>query len=178
MKSTWLIAKSAAIVAISLTVATGGAQAASLSAQISIEVSTPMTMTQTQSLDFGAISAVGTITVDPNSSAISDQGAQAGEIKVNVGAAQAIPLTVTVPATATLSDNGAGDDLDVTGITVGTPTMGAGSTGDCSAGCNVSSADNGDLVFPLGATLSMAVGNGTYPNDTYSGQFTIMAAYQ
>lgn len=199
MNSTSFFVKSATIAAISMLALAGSAHAATLKADMSVVVATPMTMTQTQSLDFGAIavvsgsngSAAGTITMDPNSGAISDpaaeanganivhlNGAQAGEIKVNVGAAEAIPMTVTVPSTATLSDSGAGDDLDVTAITVGTPTVGSGSTGDCSSGCAVTSADNGDLVFPLGATLAMAAGDGSYPNDTYSGQFTIIAAYQ
>ncbi len=199
MKTTSFLIRSAAIAAVSMMALPGVSQAATLNADISAVVATPMAVTQTTALTFGTIAitpgsdnlAWGNITINADTGAITDPAAEAngsniiyltgaapGDINVNVGAAVAIGITVTVPLTATLVDSGAGDDLDVSAITVGTATLGTGAIGDCSGGCNATSNAAGNFAFPLGAKVTMAVGNGTYPNDPYSGQFTITAVYQ
>lgn len=199
MKTTSFLVKSAAVAAVSMMALPGISHAATLNADISANVATPMIVTQTTAMAFGTIAIIagsddvnhGNITLAADTGAMTDPVAEAnganivyltgsapGVINVDVGAALAVAITVTVPLTATLVDAGAGDDLAVSAITVGTPTAGTGVTGDCSAGCNVTSAATGNFTFPVGATLTMAVGNGSYPNDTYSGQYTVTAIYQ
>lgn len=199
MKTTSLLVKSAAIAAVSMMALPSVSNAATLNADISAVVATPMAVTQTTAMAFGTVAVVpgadnlawGNITLDADTGAVTDPvaeanganiiyltGAAPGVVNVYVGAALAVAITVTVPLTATLVDAGAGDDLDVSAITVGTPTAGAGVTGDCSGGCNVTSAATGNFTFPIGAKVTMAVGNGTYPNDTYAGQYTITTIYQ
>lgn len=200
MKTPSFLIKSAAIAAVSMMALPSIAQAATLNADISAIVANPLAVTQTTAMTFGSIAVIpgsddvnhGTLTLAADTGAITDPvaeanganivyltGAAAGDIKVAVGANAAIALTVTVPLTATLVDAGAGDDLDVTAITVGTLTTGSGTAGDCSGGCALTSdAANGLVEFPLGGLMTMAVGNGSYPDDTYAGQVTITAIYQ
>lgn len=199
MKTTSLLVKSAAIAAVSMMALPGVSHAASVNADISANVATPMTVSQSTAMAFGTIAIIvgsdntawGNITLAADTGAMTDPvaeanganivyltGAAPAVITVDVGAALAVGITLTVPLTATLVDSGAGNDLAVSAITVGTPTSGSGATGDCSSGCNVTSAATGDFTFPVGAKLTMAVGNGSYPNDTYSGQYTVTAIYQ
>lgn len=172
--------------------------ATDLVANVSTNVVTPITMSENTALSFGDIavtsgnddSASGTITLDADSGNLSDpqaapnganivalSGGSAGKFTIFAGAAKAIPMTITIPLTSTLGFGGQ-DDLDVSAITVGGLTEGVGAEGDCSAGCNMTSASNGNISFPVGATLSMAVGNGDYGDGTYSGTFTVTATYQ
>lgn len=199
MKTTSFLVKSAAIAAVSMMALPSLVQAATLNADISAVVSNPLAVTQTTAMTFGSIAVIpgsddvnhGNITLDADTGAITDPvaeanganivyltGAAAGNINVNIGAAAAVALTVTVPLTATLVDAGAADDLDVSAITVGTLTNGTGTAGDCSGGCALTSAASGNLDFPLGGILTMAVGNGSYLDDTYAGTVTITAIYQ
>lgn len=166
MRTTSLLVKSAAIAAVSMMALPSISQAATLNADISASVSTPMSVNQTTAMAFGTIAIIvgsddtawGNITLIADTGAVTDPvaeanganivyltGAAPAVINVDVGATLAIPITITVPATATLVDSGAGNDLDVSAITVGTPTAGSGATGDCSSGCSVTSDASGDF---------------------------------
>lgn len=199
MKTTSFLIKSAAIAAVSMMALPSIAQAATLNADISAVVANPLAVTQTTAMTFGSIAVIAGsddtaqagITLNADTGVMTDPVAEAnganivyltgsapGDINVDVGAAAVIALTVTVPLTATLVDTGAGEDLLVTAITVGSPTNGTGTAGDCSSGCSLTSAASGNLDFPLGGVLTMKTGNGSFPDDTYSGQITITAFYQ
>ena len=175
-----------------------GTYAADLVANVSANVVTPITMAEVTALSFGDIAvtsgsddtASGDITLAADSGTVTDPlaapnganivaltGATAAEFTIFAGAAEAIPMTITIPSTATLSLAGQ-DDLDVSAISVGTLAEGVGISGDCSAGCNMTSATSGNIRFPVGATLTMAAGNGSYGDGTYSGTFTVTAIYQ
>lgn len=175
-----------------------GLHATGLVANVSANVVTPITLAENTMLSFGDIAvisgsddtATGDITLDADSGTVADplaapnganiislSGATVGEFTVYAGAAETIPMTVTIPSTTTLSLAGQ-DDLDVSAITVGTLIEGIGVAGDCSAGCSMTSAATGNISFPVGATLTMAVGDGSYADGTYSGTFTVTAIYQ
>ena len=147
-----------------------GSRATDLVANISANVVTPITMAENTILSFGNIavtpgsddSASGGITLDADSGNVTDplaapnganivalSGSSVGEFTVYAGAAKAIPMTITIPSTTTLGFAGQ-DDLDVSAITVGSLTEGIGAVGDCSAGCNMTSATNGNISFPVG----------------------------
>lgn len=175
-----------------------GLRAADLVANISANVTTPITLAENTSLSFGDIAitsgsddtASGSISLDADSGTVTDplaqanganivslSGATVGEFTVFAGAAETIAMTITIPSAAVLSMAGQ-DDLDVSAITVGMLTEGSGGSGDCSAGCNMISAATGNIRFPVGATLTMALGNGTYGDGNYTGSFTVTAIYQ
>lgn len=190
--------KTAAVMALATAALSGAADAVDLLANVDAVVITPITVTETIPMSFGNIAIIagsnttnkgsitlgtdGTVT-DPLAEAnganiIALTGSAPGIIKVFVGGSIAVPMTVTVPLTATLT-LASQDNLDVTAITVGAQTTGSGAVGDCSLGCTMTSAAaNGNIIFPLGAVLTMAVGNGTYGDGTYAGTFTISAVYQ
>lgn len=172
--------------------------AVELVAHISTNVVTPITLAETTTLSFGDIavtpgsdnSASGSISLDPDSGAVSDppaqpnganivflSGARAGEFTVFAGVSEAVPMTIITSSTATLRLAGQ-DNLDVSEITVGALLEGVGNIGDCSAGCNITSSASGKISFPVGATLTMSAGNGTYGDGKYSGTFTVTAIYQ
>lgn len=188
--------------AIAVAVATAlvpfGVSAVDLVANVAANVVTPITLAEDTALSFGDIAvtsgsddtATAGITLDAESGTVTDPlaapnganivsltGATAGAFTVFAGVAEAIPMTITIPASATLSLAGQ-DDLDVSAISVGTLVEGVGGSGDCSAGCNMTSASSGNIRFPVGATLTMAVGDGNYGDGTYSGSFTVTAIYQ
>lgn len=188
----------ALVVTLAATALPVAAGAADLTVTISANVVTPLTLVEDQTLSFGSIAitsgsddtASGGITLDADNGTVDDplaepnganivflSGATVGEFTVFAGVAETIPMTITVPSMATLTFAGQ-DNLDVSAITVGTLTEGAGAAGDCSAGCNMVSATTGNIKFPVGATLTMAVGNGNYGDGTYSGSFTVTAVYQ
>lgn len=191
--------KTGAIMAVAMTALSGGADAVDLTANANATLVTLVTVTEDTVMTFGNIAVIpgtdntawGSITLDADTGAMTDPVAEAndanvvyltnsapGVVTVFVGDLAAIPMTVTVPATVTLT-NGANDDLDISAITVGTTTTGTGTVGDCSGGCVLTSAGaSGNITFPLGATLTMEVGNGTYGDGTYAGTYTISAIYQ
>lgn len=190
--------KSAAVMATAMVALSGTADAVDLVATADATLVTLITVTQNTQMTFGNIAvipgtdntawgsitlnSVGTVT-DPvaeanNANIVSLTGATAGNYTVFVGDTAAIPMTVT---TGTLVDlvNGANDLLTLTAIDIGTLSTGTGTSGDCSGGCVLTSAAaSGNIIFPVGATITMAVGNGTYADGTYVGSFTITAIYQ
>lgn len=190
--------KSAAVMATAMVALSGTADAVDLVATADATLVTLITVTQNTQMTFGNIAvipgtdntawgsitlnSVGTVT-DPvaeanNANIVSLTGATAGNYTVFVGDTAAIPMTVT---TGTLVDlvNGVNDLLTLTAIDIGTLSTGTGTSGDCSGGCVLTSAAaSGNIIFPVGATITMAVGNGTYADGTYVGSFTITAIYQ
>ncbi|MCH8861560.1 MAG: DUF4402 domain-containing protein [Proteobacteria bacterium] len=175
-----------------------GVSAVDLVANVSANVVTPITLAENTALSFGNIAITSgsddttpaSISLDADSGTVTDPpaqpnganivsltGATVGEFTVFAGVAEAIPMTITVSSTATLSLAGQ-DDLDVSAITVGKLVEGLGLTGDCSAGCNMTSSATGNIRFPVGATLTMSRGDGNFGDGSYSGSFTVTAIYQ
>lgn len=190
--------KSAAVMATAMVALSGTADAVDLVATADATLVTLITVTQNTQMTFGNIAVIpgtddtawgsitlnsdGTVT-DPvaeanNANIVALTGATAGNYTVFVGDTAAIPMTVT---TGTLVDlvNGGNALLTLTAIDIGTLATGTGTSGDCSGGCVLTSAAaSGNIIFPVGATITMAVGNGTYADGTYVGSFTLTAIYQ
>lgn len=190
--------KSGVIMATAMAALSGTADAVDLVATADATLVTLITVTQNTQMTFGNIAvipgsdntafgsitlnSVGTVT-DPvaeanNANIVALTGATAGNYTVFVGDTAAIPMTVT---TGTLVDlvNGGNDLLTLSAIDIGTLSTGTGTSGDCSGGCVLTSAAaSGNIIFPVGATITMAVGNGTYADGTYTGSFTLTAIYQ
>lgn len=189
--------KSAAAMATVMVALAGTADAVDLVATADATLVTLITVVENTQITFGNIAVIpgtddlawGTLTLgadgtvtDPvaeanNANIVSLTGATPGNYTVFVGDAAAIPMTVT---TGTLVDlvNGGNDLLTLSAIDIGTLTTGTGTGGDCSGGCVLTSAVDGNIIFPVGATITMAVGDGTYADGIYAGSFTLTAIYQ
>lgn len=190
--------KSSVIMATAMAALSGPADAVDLVATADATLVTLITVTQNTQMTFGNIAvipgtddtaqasitlnAAGTVT-DPiaepnNANIVSLTGAAPGNYTVFVGDTAAIPMTVTTGTIVNLT-NGANAALNLTAIDIGTLSTGSGTSGDCSSGCVLTSAAaSGNIIFPVGATLTQSTGDGTYADGTYAGSFTITAIYQ
>lgn len=190
--------KSAAVMATAMVALSGTANAVDLVATADAVLVTLITVTQNTQMTFGTIAVIpgtdnlawGTLTLNSNGTvtdpvAVSNganivalTGATPGNYTVFVGDTAAITMTVTTGTLVDLTD-GASALLTLSAIDIGTLSTGTGTAGDCSSGCALTSAAaNGNIIFPVGATITMAVGNGTYADNTYTGSFTLTAIYQ
>lgn len=167
-----IVAVSAGIIGIG-----GFAQTASAATgNASAVLVSPISITESTALNFGSISnglAAGSSTV-----VVSDDGVTAttyGASLAKVGATDTrgvfaisggnnLAYTVTLPASTTITDGS-------TNMTVGTFTTSSASAG---AGLTGTTSGTGTDTFYVGATLTV---NNTNNAGTYSGTYTITAAY-
>lgn len=190
--------KSGVIMATAMAALSGTADAVDLVANADATLVTLITVTLNTPMTFGNIAVIpgsddsaqasitllptGTVT-DPvaeanNANIVALTGATAGNYTVFVGDTAAIPMTVSTGTIVNLTFGG-NAALNLSAITIGTLSTGTGTGGDCSGGCVLTStAANGNIIFPVGATLTQSTGDGTYADGTYSGSFTITAIYQ
>lgn len=194
---------------LGLAVFSSGAQAQTTeSFTATVEVSSTLSLSEVTPLDFGQVvmvtdtvetptatlSANGTFTDNSiGSSGIVQLGTpSAGAYTIATGAATFSNITITFPATATLSNGlappGNGTFI-VDTFTVGTLVAGsyAGATANVAACNGVIAAAGGDCEFltngsgeitvPLGATISADAPDSTFIDGTYSGQFDLTASF-
>lgn len=190
-----------AVAVLSMLPAIASAQT-TLTTSVDVTVQNGLTMTETQPLSFGTVVVIvgsddtdqGEIGLAPDgvltdatetndSNLIAIGGEQPGSFTVDVGNTGFFDLTVTAPATTTLTNAVApptNGDFDVTAVVIGAPTAGTGITTptDCSAGCPVTTDSNGLFSFPIGATLAVSAGDATFVDGAYSGNLTMSAAFR
>jgi hypothetical protein len=191
-----------AVVVAALTVGSSVAiaqETADVSASVTVQ--NAFNLSQTTALSFGVLrvtqtasSATGTapsVTINADGSAPSVSAAvspAAGSISVITpgtagvfaisSAAPDTALTVTLPASVALTASGTSNEfqLDFTD-TDDIQVVGGPNDGNTYTGFNLVTDDTGAIGFNLGGTLSTRIGDLTYIDTTYSGDYTVTVSY-
>lgn len=161
------------------------AQAASTGVPINAEVAAPISITQTQALNFGVLTdtgAGGTVTVGTGGTITGSTGASSGaggtvaaggfEITATTGRV----INVTTPASVTIADGG--NTMTVNSFSLLAPAAagGASNTGNATTGAAIAANLTAANVtgFRLGGTIVVGAGQAA---GTYSGTVTVTALY-
>ena len=128
-----------------------------------VTIVTPITVVQTQGLDFGAITsgAAGSVAIDPNGGGRKVAGG-VGAIAVNVGA----------PATFAIS--GQGNAAVVIAVGSAITGLGGGMTGVTTTGTLPGALNSGAATFAVGGVLTVPA---NVPAGGYTGAFTVSVSY-
>lgn len=136
---------------------------ASTTGTAAVQIFTPVTVTQTQGLDFGAITsgAAGTVAIDPTSGSRKVAGG-VGALAVNVGQAAAFSVT--------------GEPNAAINVVVGAPISGftGGITGTTLVATLPTALTGTSASFPVGGVLDIPSNT---PAGKYTGTFTVAVNY-
>lgn len=173
-----VILGSAALAALGMAAGAPDANAATTGVKISATVLAPIQVTATQTLNFGSLTEAGTGTMKVGVDGTGTAGGsvtsiggtiQAGGFKVQATSGKNV--TITAPASATISHTAAAGTMKVTAFELAAP----GTTSTTAGALTHNMAAASETGFRLGGTLNVSAGQAT---GTYTGSATITANYQ